>query len=392
MSFAASAIYGKLTFLQVLIGYPQMCILCLWELVERDSAAEVILALVVFISMTCALGWAALKVIRLAKRSVTMHKNPAYMLYSDPKCLNKWGFLYVQYRATAYYFVLPVLGYILLKAIFIAFCQGAYVAQAIGLLVIEAGALIGVSVIRPWMDKKTNVFNISIAAINFVNAVFLLVFTSVFGQPDIVTGVMGVLFVLYNVIFAFVLLVLVLIASVYAITSKDPDTRYQPMRDDRGSFIKSQSALTTELDALGATARGDTKETYSKEHGFGDEDSFSSDSLRGQHPAAPPTANPNYGPVAQTAGMDSQNMFPSDHAGRRGPPNTNSYDNHSAIIDAYNDDPHGGNEYHSGYNTPSPRPYANDSYSRNNSAHSYNRPQFRQQNSGSPWQRGAGYE
>lgn len=41
--------------------------------------------------------------------------------------------------------------------------------------------------------------------------------------------------------------------------SKNPDNRYQPMRDDRGSFIKSQQTLGhTELDALGATARGDT--------------------------------------------------------------------------------------------------------------------------------------
>lgn len=160
-----------------------MCVLCLWELVERDSSAEVILGLVVFLSMAAALGWAALKVIRLARRSVTMHKNPAYMLYSDPTCLNKWGFLYVQYRATAYYFVLPVLGYIILKSIFIAFAQGSDVVQAIALLVIEGAFLVAISVLRPWMDKKTNVFNISIGAVNFLNAIFLLFFTSVFGQP-----------------------------------------------------------------------------------------------------------------------------------------------------------------------------------------------------------------
>ena len=372
-----------------------MCILCLWELVERDSAAEVILALVVFCSMTVALAWAALKVIRLAKRSVMMHKNPAYMLYSDPTCLNKWGFLYVQYRATAYYFVLPVLAYILVKSIFIAFCQGADVVQAIGLVIIEAVALIGVSVIRPWMDRKTNVFNISIAAINFVNVVFLLVFTGVFGQPAIVTGVMGVLFALYNVIFAAVLLILVLVASVIAIVSKNPETRYQPMRDDRGSFIKSQSALTTELDALGATARGGTKETFVKEPGFGsDDDSFSSDSLK-QHDAAgvplpPSTANSAYRPATN----ETHALFPSDNTGRRGPANPNSYDNHSAIIDAYHDEPNG-QEYHSGYNSPShyQGPY-NNGYQRTGSAPSYQNqgPHARQANNSSPWQVGAGYD
>ena len=169
--------------LQVLIGYPQMCILCLWELTQRDSAAEVVLALLFFISMTVALLWAALKVYRIARRSVSMHKNPAYILYSDPSALNKWGFLYVQFRATAYYFILPLLLYILIKSLFIAFAQPNGTIQAIALVIIEAVFLIAVSILRPWMDKKTNAFNIAIAAMNFINVIFLLVFTAVFNQP-----------------------------------------------------------------------------------------------------------------------------------------------------------------------------------------------------------------
>ena len=160
-----------------------MCILCLWELTQRDSAAEVVLAIFMFFSICASLGWAAFKVVRLAKRSVDMHKNPAYILYSDPSSLNKWGFLYVHYRATAYYCVVPILIYILIKSMFIALAQKAFVVQAVGLLVIEAAFLIAASVIRPWMDKKTNVLNISIAAINLFNTILLLFFTEVFNQP-----------------------------------------------------------------------------------------------------------------------------------------------------------------------------------------------------------------
>lgn len=170
-------------FRLTLIGWAQMCVLCLWELTQRDSVAEVILAVAMLLSMATILGWAAFKVVSLARRSVSMHKNPAYILYSDPTCLNKWGFLYVQYRATAYYFVIPVLGYVLVKGMFIAFAQKAPVVQAVALLLTEAAFLIGVSVMRPWMDKKTNIFNISIAAINFLNAIFLLFFSNVFNQP-----------------------------------------------------------------------------------------------------------------------------------------------------------------------------------------------------------------
>jgi hypothetical protein len=283
----------------VLIGYPQMTVLCLWEFTQNDSPAEIVLAIFFFFGMSGTLAWASMKVIRIAKRSVDMHRNPAYILYSDPAALNKWGFLYVQFRATAYYFILPVLVYTVIKGMFIAFGQKAGTVQAIALVLIEAIALIAASVLRPWMDKSTNTFNISICAVNFLNAIFLLVFTKVFNQPGLVTGVMGVVFFILNAAFSLVLLILVLIATIYAFVRKNPDTRYQPVADDRASFIKSQTALNTELDALGATARGD-KAGY--KHNLDLEDdraSWSSDSLR--HPAnmplPPSTANSsNYRP------------------------------------------------------------------------------------------------
>jgi Transient receptor potential (TRP) ion channel len=71
---------------------------------------------------------------------------------------------------------------------------------------------------------------------------------------------MGVIFFIYNAVFAVVLLVLVLVTSGYAILSKNPDVRYETIRDDRSSFIKSQPCLIPELDILAATARGDEKE------------------------------------------------------------------------------------------------------------------------------------
>lgn len=168
---------------QTLIGYPQMCILCLWEMTQRDSAAEVVLAVFFFVAMNITLAWAALKVILIAKRSVSMHKNPAYILYSDLAALNKWGFLYVQFRATAYYFVVPVLAYTLAQAAVIALAQKNGTVQAIVLLLIQVAFLVGVSFLRPWMDKKTNTFNISIAVVNLLNMIFLLIWTRVFKQP-----------------------------------------------------------------------------------------------------------------------------------------------------------------------------------------------------------------
>lgn len=361
-------------FRLTLIGYPQMCILCLWEFTRNDSPAEILLAVIMLVSMTFALGWAAQKVIRLAKRSVTMHKNPAYILYSDPTCLNKWGFLYVQYRATAYYFVVPVLAFILVKAMFIGLSQPAEVVQAIAFVIIHAAMLVAVSVLRPWMDKKTNIYNITIAAVNFLNAIFLLVFSNVFNQPGIVTGIMGVIFFVYNAVFALVLLVLVLIASVYAIVSKNPDTRYQPMRDDRGSFIKSQSQLTTELDALGATARGDMKGTGYKSSPFEDDaESFSSGNgaIVGRQNMETVSPNNNVRNAPSSPVDPSVPLFPSDPSSRRGP----GYETENPFARS---------------TSPVPRGFSTSPTPMNGGALSANT--FRAQNNPSPWQRGAGYD
>ena len=254
-----SFITKGILFRVILIGYPQICILCLWEFTQHDSPAEVILAAVMLLTTTVAIVFATQKVARLAKQSVKLHRNPAYVLYTDPACLNKWGFLYVQYQAKAYYFIMPALSYIILKSMFISLSQAAPVVQTIAFVIIEACMLISVSILRPWMNRKTDIYNISIAVINFVNAIFLLIFSNVFSQPGILTGVMGVVFFAYNAVFSLVFLILVLIASTYAILSKNPDIRYQPMRDDRESFIRSQSQhqLGTELDDLGAAARGE---------------------------------------------------------------------------------------------------------------------------------------
>jgi hypothetical protein len=308
-------------FRMVLIGYPQMTILCLWEFTQNDSPAEIVLAIFFFFGMTGTLGWASMKVIRIAKRSVLMHRNPAYILYSDPSALNKWGFLYVQFRATAYYFILPTLVYIVVKGMFIAFGQGSGTIQGIALLIIEAAALIGASVIRPWMDKSTNSFNISICAINFINAIFLLFFTNVFNQPGIVTGVMGVVFFVLNAVFSLVLLILVLIATIYAFVRKNPDSRYQPVGDDRASFIKSQTQLTTELDALGATARGDMKGGYKHNLDLDDDrDSWSSDPLRNPANMQLPASTSNSGNFRDPPHSPIDPSVPLFPAGNRGPP------------------------------------------------------------------------
>ena len=73
--------------------------------------------------------------------------------------------------------------YITIKGMFIGLSQGNGTVQAIALVLLEVGLLIAVSILRPYMDKKVNAFNIAIAAANFLSAIFLLMFSEVFNQP-----------------------------------------------------------------------------------------------------------------------------------------------------------------------------------------------------------------
>ena len=175
-------------------------------------------------------------------------------------------------------------------------------------------------------------------------------------MQSIVTGVMGVIFFIYNAVFALVLLLMVLVASGFAMFTKNPDTRYQPMRDDRGSFIKSQTQLTTELDALGATARGEGKGTHAR---LDSDDAISISSADHQRQ------------LADKEGGFTEHYQP---APPRSPANPNA------------PSPYGSNPNVAAQGPPS-------YYSNNDRTASLrSEAQYRSANNTSPWQRGAGYD
>ncbi|KAJ5960072.1 TRP-like family [Penicillium vulpinum] len=239
------------------IGYPQMCILCLWELTRRDSAAEIVLAVTMWVVTTGVLAFATFKVFQRAIRSKQQHNTPAYTLYSDPATLNQWGFLYIYYRAPVYYFLVPTLVYTIAKGMTIAFAQPAPVAQSIILLIVEILMMLATAIIKPFMSKGANVIAIIATVLASLNSIFILVFSNIFDQPPLMTGILGVLFFILNAIFTLVLLIYLLIGIVFAIFFKKPDTKYKPLGDDRNSFLWSGTGTTTELSSLEKIARGE---------------------------------------------------------------------------------------------------------------------------------------
>lgn len=143
------------------------------------------------------------------------------------------------------------------------------------------------------------------------------------------------------------------------------------MRDDRGSFIKSQTQLTTELDALGATARGEGKGTHNRAGIDDDDDAFSASSAEQRQMAAKEGGftehyqpAPPRSPVSTTSPYSSHGHPPSMPS--QAPPS-----------------------YYGRSGSPAPS-HPSTGYGRAGSLR--NEAQYRSANNSSPWQRGAGYE
>ncbi|OBA19501.1 hypothetical protein METBIDRAFT_79519 [Metschnikowia bicuspidata var. bicuspidata NRRL YB-4993] len=282
----ASIIKGALYRL-LLVALPQIVVFGFWEFTVRDSAGIIVVAAFLILVAFILLGFAAFRVITFGRRSVREYKNPAYLLYGNNVFLNKFGFVYVQYSASCYYFVGISLIYVFLKTFWVAVLQSHGKVQSLIVFFIELIYLVTVSWIRPFMDKRTNAFNITIAVINTLNALFFVFFSYVFGQPEIVASVMAVVFFVLNAIFALFVLIFTIVTCVLALVYKNPDSRYQPMRDDRVSFIPRAGAKSgkvnggdtqdIELAALGASAMKGHE--HAKDSGFLES---SSDDLRGK--------------------------------------------------------------------------------------------------------------
>ncbi|KAK1990166.1 TRP-domain-containing protein [Colletotrichum falcatum] len=352
-----------------LIGFPQIAVLCLWEFIQADSPALVVLAVVFFFGTLFTLFWASFKVIRIAKQSILTHQNPAHVLFSNPAIINKWGFLYIQYRASAYYFIIPSIGYQFLKAAVVAFGQGSGIGQAVALMVTEAAALIGVSVLKPYMDKPTNSFNIAIFAINFINSVFLLVFTNVFNAPGIVVGSVGVVLFVVNASFALVLLLMVMVSSILVFwrVKGQPTTQPSQLNDPavtgKGDRTENKGLLDLDEDDSAAAANARRE---SLRYG---EKAMESGMAQGAPYQPPPGAGdkdnnhelsvlPSTG--ARPAVSPSVPMFPADPSIRPRTPVTI---------------------------TPETQPTSPFATQFGQNMH-----EFRLQNNNSPWQRGAGYD
>lgn len=345
----ANIIRGAL-FRLLLVALPQIAIFGFWEFTQHDSAGVVVVAVFLLIIALGLLGYAVILVVNYGRKSVREHKNAALLLFGDGQFLNKFGFIYVQYRADCYYFVSCSLLYIIIKTLFVAVLQEHGRIQAVIIFVAELIYCVAVCWLRPYMDKRTNAFNITIAVINTINALFFMFFSYVFNQPQVVASVMAIVYFILNAVFALFLLIFTIVTCVLALVYKNPDTRYRPMKDDRVSFLPriGKSAKdgpegqdNMELVALGASAMKGLE--HAQPAAYDDEDdSFDDESAKRKNA---------YGSPYEHSGSLSNNSLavsvePQNAASTIVGNSTNAYSNFETAYRGRNDEPTGA---YSGY-------------------------------------------
>lgn len=223
------------------IGFTQLVILSLWEFTQNDSPALIVLAVLLLILVLGVIGYSYWKVVRLGKKSVKEYNNPAAVLYGDSKVLNKYGFCYTMFQAEKYWFGIVLIGYNLLKGIFIGLCQYSGKASALAIFIFDLAYTIYLIIQAPYLNKPTNILNYLMSVVTTINSFLFLFFSDLFGQPAPVASIMGWVFFILNAAFSFCLLIMIIAFIAFILISKNPDARFAPAKDDRTSFQRMSS-------------------------------------------------------------------------------------------------------------------------------------------------------
>lgn len=250
------------------VAFPSIMVFSMWEWTHVDSAGVVVVSVFMFLICLALVGFNAVRLLFIVRKSINETGSPGFMLYSDPKVLQKFGYLYSMFDVKYYWFGLVYLAFNFVKACFLAFAQKSGQTQALAIFIIELAMFIVVCVFKPFLSKAVNGIQITSHVVTTLNAVFFLFFSNLMTQPLIVNGVMGVIFFILNAAFSLFLLLYIIIYSIWCLVAHRLEgTRadHRP-KDDRSSFIYDGVGPTPvggneELQALGTAAQADHEES-----------------------------------------------------------------------------------------------------------------------------------
>ncbi|KAF8891632.1 hypothetical protein BD779DRAFT_1437472, partial [Infundibulicybe gibba] len=228
-----------------LITFTPLIIFIFYQWTLKDSWLSILLSVIMFIALTALLVYPAFLVIRFTIRS------SASTLYSDPTHIATTGPIFAQYRAPRFYFFLPLLIAVFLKAIIIAFVEGHGRAQIILVLLVEIAVLALHLVLKPYKTRGGDILSSYLAITRVVGTGLLIAFVenlAVAAIPRVVIGI--VIAVIFSVA------ILVLVANLVLHSGIQ---HLLPIR-------RSKHELSSPTSELSILEQGDHKSNNSSEH------------------------------------------------------------------------------------------------------------------------------
>lgn len=174
-----------------------------WTL--KDSWLAIVFSVLLALLIGTYIIHVAITILKLARRDGT------YVLYTDTSRLMPLGPLYAQYREPRYYFSMPLVVAIVLKAVIVAFAKANGELQVILLIVLECCVLAACLFLRPCQTRGADILTTYLSITRFVCAGLMVAFIEKLALAAIPRVVIGIIIAVLFSISVVVMSVIVIV-------------------------------------------------------------------------------------------------------------------------------------------------------------------------------------
>ncbi|KDQ57534.1 hypothetical protein JAAARDRAFT_130688 [Jaapia argillacea MUCL 33604] len=181
-----------------LVALSPVMIFAFYQWTLKDSWLSVLFSVVFLICIVGYVGYHMFLTMRSALRS------SPYPLYTH---FDAHAPLYAQFRAERYYFFIPLITATFLKALFVAFAHANGEVQVIAFTIIEFMVLVALVVLKPFKNRRGDVFAVYLAITRFVCTGLMVAFLECLNLAAIPRVVIGIIMA---VVFSIAVIVVVI--------------------------------------------------------------------------------------------------------------------------------------------------------------------------------------
>lgn len=220
------ALYGV-----IYLSFAQISIMSSWEFTKCDSPAVMFLSVILLLLIITSMLRVAYQTTRMARNSLLSKGNYESLLFDDESFVARFGFFYSMFKPRYHWWNIYSLLTLFIKSFIIGLGQKSGKSQSLGFFVLDLVYLLNVLVLTPYLDIPTNIINIFISSVIFLNSLMFCFFSYAFSQSYMISSILGWVFCLLNVGFTFFLLFMIMSLALYIFISEAPSPLHGVLQD-----------------------------------------------------------------------------------------------------------------------------------------------------------------